>query len=255
MHRSAADSACAAGIVAFAVVNLTFGSFALQYQPMPVSLAKLSWLSIASALVMVSAGSAMAWPRTTRIAAMAVACWLATWVVALHLPTIITHPASFGRLLPASEVVAMAVGPALIATTGRGAEPMTRIWLCLFAAAQFVFGLCHFLYLDITSSMVPGWLPGRAAWAVVTGVAHLAAGTAMAFRIRLRPIGGLLAVMYLAFALLVCAPLVAATPDRHLPWLMLTITSCCAASAFKVSTLDYPFRADIAAVASRSHDA
>jgi len=75
-----------------------------------------------------------------------------------------------------------------------------------FSAILFAFGAAHFIYIDITASMVPVWLPAHRFWAIVTGAAHILAGLSLLSGIWTRLATRLLAVMFVSFALLVNLP-------------------------------------------------
>jgi uncharacterized membrane protein YphA (DoxX/SURF4 family) len=96
------------------------------------------------------------------------------------------------------------------------------------------FALCHFVYVDVTASMVPGWLPARAGWAYATGVAHAAAGVALITGLRVRLAATLEAAMCAAFVLLVHLPRVAAAPADHGEWTSLVTAFAIAAAALAV---------------------
>lgn len=76
----------------------------------------------------------------------------------------------------------------------------------------------HFVYLPQTTGLVPAWLPARTAWAVVVGVAHLAAAVGILTHVYPRLAARLEAWMISAFTLLVWLPRVVAAPTTRLEW-------------------------------------
>jgi uncharacterized membrane protein YphA (DoxX/SURF4 family) len=115
-------------------------------------------------------------------------------------------------------------------------------------AAQVVFGLTcvfygwsHFAYADYTASMVPTWLPGRLAFAYVTGLGHIAAGIGIIVGILPRLAATLEAIMMSSFGLLVWVPSFFvqprpgwATPPQN-QWSELVVSVLLAACAWVVA--------------------
>lgn len=225
----------AAGVAAFGVVGLAFMSLALQYQPISRIALFGDAAPVVSGLIMVGLGLALSLTRSRGWGAFLAAAWFGGWVLILHAPRIPWGQLTLGSVLPASEVLVVAVGAALLARwSGPGGRIWRRGWLIAFAVAQIVFGLCHFVYLDITASMIPAIFPAPRAWAILTGVAHLLAAASFLTGVRLRLAARWLCAMYLVFLMMVCVPLAVTRPEVHLHWLMTVITGLHASSAWIV---------------------
>ncbi|MBS1605664.1 MAG: hypothetical protein JST42_23570 [Bacteroidetes bacterium] len=81
-----------------------------------------------------------------------------------------------------------------------------------FSITMIVFGICHFLYLEYTASLVPGWIPGHMFWACFAGVALIGAGLGVMFRVRLKAVAILLGTMIFLWVILLHIPRAAMAP-------------------------------------------
>ena len=87
--------------------------------------------------------------------------------------------------------------------------PCGRIF---FSILMILFGWSHFVFTDFVSTMVPKWLPGPMFWTYFVGVALIASGIAIIFKIWLRPVAFLLAVMLFLFFIFFHVPDAIANP-------------------------------------------
>ncbi|MDJ1491457.1 DoxX family protein [Cytophagaceae bacterium DM2B3-1] len=76
-------------------------------------------------------------------------------------------------------------------------EKLTPLGSTLFSIPMISFGIMHFLYADFVGTLVPTWWPDHLFWTYVTGVALIAAGTAIILKIRQGIIGLLFSIMLL----------------------------------------------------------
>ncbi len=76
--------------------------------------------------------------------------------------------------------------------------PFGRIFYSLL---MLLFGLSHFLFAQFVSTMVPKWLPGTMFWTYFVGVALICSGISIIFKLWIKPISLLLALMLLLFVL------------------------------------------------------
>jgi uncharacterized membrane protein YphA (DoxX/SURF4 family) len=213
-----------AGVIGLGIVELIFAAFAEVWIPVSAHLPGYHILVWAVAGALIAAGLAINWPRTARIAAVALAAVFALGMLATELAPAVARPAVWGNWQAVAESAAMALGAVLAYALSPGVSEtrsasLTRIARWAFGVCLLVFGVSHFAYAKFTASLVPAWLPpSQLFWAYATGLAQLAAGLAMLSGIQARLAAILLTAMYVIFGLLVHIPSVIAHPASHDNW-------------------------------------
>jgi uncharacterized membrane protein len=97
---------------------------------------------------------------------------------------------------------------------GIGGTAQRLLGLCMV-----VFGISHYVYLNLTTPFVPKWLPPSVVfWAYATGAAHIAAGLAIISGLLARRAAQLATLMYALFGLIVWLPQVIKAPTSHDNW-------------------------------------
>jgi uncharacterized membrane protein YphA (DoxX/SURF4 family) len=89
------------------------------------------------------------------------------------------------------------------------AAPANRVILAgrlFFCTTMVLFGWSHFVYNEAISEMVPGWFGMPKFWAYFGGVALIAAGVAIGFKIFIKPVSLLLALMLFLWFILLHVP-------------------------------------------------
>ncbi|MGH2646436.1 MAG: hypothetical protein ACRDE8_02670 [Ginsengibacter sp.] len=87
--------------------------------------------------------------------------------------------------------------------------PFGRIF---FAALMILFGCTHFVFTDFVSTMVPKWMGMPLFWTYFCGAALIGSGIAIIFKIWIKPIAFLLAVMLFLFFIFFNVPDAIANP-------------------------------------------
>lgn len=225
-----------AGALGLGIIGLVFASFALQWQPVPACISQHGALTIISALILVAAGIATILRPTATIGAAVLAAWYGLWVVALHVPIVVTKP-SVVSLLGVAEILALTTAGLQLQYVRRLRTGPVLVWVrILFGLCPLVFGLSHFVYADFTAKMVPGWIPAPLFWAYATGTAHVAAGVAIVLGIRVRLAATLLATMCGLFVLLLHLPRVIAAPGSQFEWTMMFVALSITGAAWIMRT-------------------
>jgi uncharacterized membrane protein len=216
----------AAGLIGIGALSLIYGDFALQWQPVPPWVPWRTPLAYASGAVLVGCGIGVLLRVAGAIASRVLIVYLGLWLVLLKVPRVVMGPLVEGNWLGWGEIATVAAGGWILFATlrgrtalpSRGAEREVRLARGLCGVALLPVGLSHLVYLEQTVSFVPAWLPARTAWAILTGLAHIAAGLAILLGIRPRLAATLEVAMIGAFTLLVWLPKVVATPTDRLDW-------------------------------------
>jgi uncharacterized membrane protein len=194
----------ALGIAGIGVQDVVRRELAAGLQPVPAWLPARAALAVAIGAAIAAAAVAIALDLRGRSAARALAALLGLWVVAVHVPLLVGHLSRGSEWTVAFELLALASAAAVIGLPERPA--LGRLG---YAISLPVFGVLHFVYRDYTASVIPGWIPGHMAWALITGVAHIAAGASLLVGWRVRLTAHLLAVMFGSWAVILHIPRVA----------------------------------------------
>ena len=186
-------------------------------------------LAYANGAILIAASAALLAPRTVKYGGYALAAFLALWA-ALNAPHVIAGEEA-AWLAPA-EIVAVALG----AWIASGAEKGLRIVRILFGLCLITFGGAHFLYLEFTASMIPGFIPFHLFFAAFTGAGHVAAGLSLVSGILARLGSTLLALMFSSFVLLLHIPRVLGDPGNQIEWTMLCHATALTGAALLIAS-------------------
>jgi uncharacterized membrane protein len=234
----------AAAMIGLGILGLVYGDFALVWQPVPKELPLRQVVAYACAAVALTGGLGLLWARTAALASSVLLVYLLLWLILLRIPALLVAPGVEISWLGCGETAVMVAGGwALFASFadpsmrlkfvagGRG----IRIARSLFGLAVIPCGLAHLVYAAETTALVPAWLPWPPAWAILTGIAYLAAGIAVLINAYARLAAMLTALMMAIITLLVWIPAVAAAPGSRFPLTALFTSSTLAAAACAVA--------------------
>ena len=228
------------GAIALGAVGIVWGDFALQWQPVAPWFPARTVLAYIFAAALVIAGACAndaRGRRETVFGVTALALLYTVVVIFMHAPLIIQHPASIAAWNGAAEQATLVAGGLasyawLTQKSQPGKAAVNLMGMCLV-----MFGIAHFIYLDFTASMVPGWLPGgQKFWAAATGIGHLAAGVAFLTGIKSRLAAVCVTAMFGSFSILVHLPLILTDAKAHMGWVMNAINLALTGAAWAVAT-------------------
>jgi uncharacterized membrane protein len=236
----------ATGMIGLGILGLVYGDFALQWQPVPVSIPGRADFAYACAVLMLLSGIGLLWRRSAGYSTVVLLAYLLLWLLWLKVPRVVMRPRVEGNWLGFGEIAVLTAGAwALFGSLGPGwtstrlnavaGRNGVRIARYLFGAALIPVGLSHFVYASETASLVPAWLPYRLDWAYLAGAGHLAAGVGVILGVYLRLAATLEAAMLTVFTVLVWIPAVVAAPTTRLPWTALLISWAISTGAWVVA--------------------
>lgn len=213
-----------AGVAAVAVVDLALGTFD-PMQPVPEALPGRTALVYGASLLVLLAGLAIMWRRTTAWSAAVLTIYFTVIVCLLENGrVIVAHLAEYGAFFGLVEGLALAAAALIIFSSSAEIQPilahrLARVGQLTFGACALFFGGAHFVYPEATIALVPTWLPpSQVFWAYATGFCHVAGGIAILTGIQARLGAYLLTIMYAAFTPLVHVPLLLSDPSKHFFW-------------------------------------
>jgi uncharacterized membrane protein len=204
------------GLIGLGVLGVVSRDFAYDWQPVPASIPGRETLAVMCGLLMIVVGLALLLRPTTGIAVRVLFPLLLLWQL-LKVPALLAAPSIEAVWLGFGEVAAVLTGgwvlfarfcsgpdtPFFRRITGEKGLTAARI---LFALAILPIGLSHLVYVDITTKLVPPWLPFRVGWAYLTGLGQIACALGVLFLICARAAALIETGMIGLFALLVWGP-------------------------------------------------
>lgn len=211
----------AATMIALGILGLITGHFTAPWTGVPVGVPARAVLANLCAFISLACGIALLWQRTALVASRVLLTCLLVWLGVFRLSQIVLAPTALVTWWSLGHTAVMLAAAWVLYIWFAGDRDVQRprfatgdkglrIARALYGLALIPFGIAHFIYLDRTASLVPGWLPLHVAWAYFTGCAFIAAGVALLIGVYARLAAMLSALQLGLFTLLVWVPIVAA---------------------------------------------
>jgi uncharacterized membrane protein len=235
----------AATMIVLGVLGFIKGDFAVIWQPVPEGMPAREALIYLCAFISLASGIGLLLRRAAASAARVLAAYLLLWLLLLRVPGIFLAPNVDSWWASAQVAVILAAAWVLyvwfatdwdkarlgFVTGDRG----LRIARVLYGLALIPFGVAHFIYLQHTAELVPGWLPWHVGWAYFTGCAYIVAGLAVIVGVFARLAATLSAFQTGMFLLLVWVPIVAAGSKDAFEWSETVCSAALTAGAWVVA--------------------
>ena len=218
--------------IAYGITDLVWGEFDPSDQPLQAwgdHVPGARVFAYIAATWLVIAGAALLWRGSRRFAAASLAVLYGIFVF-FPLPRFYTAPHFLGQhasvyigvLVDVCQEIILFVAAVLVWKSLSGDSLSHRgalIARWTFGLCSVDFGLGHLTAIKAVVPMIPKWLPpGPAFWAVLTGIAFVLAGLAIASGVLDVLAARLLGLMLLVFSALALMPLIFAFPHDHGAW-------------------------------------
>jgi uncharacterized membrane protein len=243
MHlKKASHVFFAVTMIAIGVIGLMGGSFAPIFVPVPDTVPGREYLAYLCTFVALACGLGLLVKRTAATAALVLLVYLLIWAALFKFKFIIRAPLVEGSYQTNGENAVVIAGAwVLYCWFAKGRNRLAgdiglRIAHVLYGLALIAFGFSHFVYLNLTTPLVPAWLPaGPVFWAYLTGCGYLASGIAVATGIGARLGAAAAAVQITLITLLVWGPMALAGPLSAMHWQETVVSWAIMAGAWVVA--------------------
>jgi uncharacterized membrane protein len=239
-------AALAAALIGLGILSLVYGNSSEIWQPIPKALPGRLPIIYLCGVIEIGTGVGLLARSGATLACRVLLPFLLLWLGLLKLPPLLHAPQSTVNWESFAETATLSAGGWCLLAPRAGAWEQEHLKLAvgasgirlarlLLIAALPMIGLSHFVYHDLTASLVPKWLGFPLGWTYLTGAASLAAAAGMLFTVLARLAVSLEAAMLWIFTLLVWVPRAASSPNDQGIWSELLISAAIASGAWLVA--------------------
>lgn len=191
MHRAPQPGTLcfAISLIALGILAFVYRDFAMVWQPVAPWFPSRTALVYVAGFIELACGIGLLFPGSARMAIRILFPFVILWSL-LKVPDIVTAPLVEGSWSGLGELTILVSGAWVLFASLTGAShtlaiagrrfPMAFI---LFGASLPAIGLSHFVYHGGTYSLIPAWMPYRAAFVYITGAGQIASGLGVLFNI------------------------------------------------------------------------
>jgi uncharacterized membrane protein YphA (DoxX/SURF4 family) len=228
-------------MIAIGVIGLIRGGFAPIWVPVPETVPGRELLAYLCTLICLACGAGLLVKRTAAPAALVLFVYLLVWAALFKFPFIVRAPLVEGSYQTNGENAVVIAGAWVLYVwfAKRRSFPAGDTGLqtahVLYGLALIAFGFSHFFYLDLTTPLVPKWLPGPVFWAYLTGCGYLASGLAVATGFGARLGAAAAAVQITLITFLVWGPMVLTGDLTTMHWQETVVSWAIMAGAWVVA--------------------
>ena len=234
-------------MIGLGALGLITGDFTPLWTGVPKSVPVREALAYICAFIALLSGVGLFWKGTAFVASRILLAFFLGWLLLVRTRYIFIAPAAIDTWWALGQTAVMLAAAWILyvssdrdrhgehrgfASGGNG----LRIATAFYGLGLIPFGVAHFMYLDRTASMVPGWLPSHRAWAYFTGSAFIVAGVAVLIDVYARLAATLSAWQMGLFTLLVWGPILAAGHPSASDWTEVVVSWALTAAAWVVAS-------------------
>ena len=236
----------AAVMIGLGIIGLIYGNSALIWEPIRKTLPGRPVIIYLCAVIEIGSGIGLLLRPSVILACRVLFPFLLLWMALLKLPGLFLAPHVMVSWEAFGEIAATSAGGWCLFAAHAGTweqwhlkfaigESGIRAARLLLVAALPMIGLSHFVYHDLTASLVPKWMRFPLGWTYLTGAGSLAAAAGMLFGVYPRLAANLEAAMLWIITLLVWVPRVASMPRDQGDWTEFFISSAIATGTWVVA--------------------